>query len=38
MSVFEIALVLSALLCSLVTGFLFAYAAVIMPVSMVTRN
>lgn len=31
MSVFEIALVLSALLCSLVAGFLFAYATVIMP-------
>jgi len=31
MSVFEIALVLSTLLCSLVAGFLFAYAIVIMP-------
>ena len=31
MSVFSIALILSALLCSLVAGFLFAYAVVIMP-------
>ena len=31
MIVFEIALVLSALLCSLVAGFLFAYAIVVMP-------
>ena len=31
MSVFEISLMLSILLCSLVTGFLFAYAIVIMP-------
>ncbi len=31
MSVFEIALLLSTLLCSLVAGFLFAYAVVVMP-------
>ena len=31
MSVFELALVLSTLLCSLVAGFLFAYTTVIMP-------
>lgn len=31
MSVFDIALVLSTLLCSLVAGFLFAYAVVVMP-------
>ena len=31
MIILNIALVLSALLCSFVTGFLFAYARVIMP-------
>lgn len=31
MEIFEIALVLSALLCSLVAGFLFSYAVVVMP-------
>lgn len=31
MTVFDVALVLSALLCALVAGFLFAYAIVIMP-------
>ena len=31
MSIFDVALVLSAFLCSLVAGFLFAYAIVIMP-------
>lgn len=31
MAIFDVALVLSALLCSLVAGFLFAYATVIMP-------
>ena len=31
MGIFEIALILSAFLCSLVAGFLFAYAIVVMP-------
>jgi len=31
MSIFEMAIVLSAFLCSLVAGFLFAYAIVVMP-------